>query len=93
MSDLPGGGQEILFPSLVPDEQVTISYLYFPPVTFREINSGVKSDEGLAKVIQVIPMRRYPQWFNVIVRILFFAGVLGVLYVLVVLLLMPLVSG
>ena len=31
VSDLPGGGQEILFPSLVPNEQVTVSYLYIPP--------------------------------------------------------------
>ena len=88
VSDLPGGGQEILFPSLVPNEQVTVSYLYFPPVTWDQINLGVKSDEGFAKVIRVIPMRLYPKWFNGIVGILLFVGVLSVLYVLVVLLLM-----
>ena len=88
MSDLPGGGQEILFPSLVPNEQVTVSYLYFPPATWDQINVGVKSDEGFAKVIRVIPMRLYSTWFNGIVGIFFFAGVLSVLYVLVVLLLM-----
>ena len=38
-------------------------------------------------------MRLYPKWFNGIVGILFFAGVLSVLYVLVVLLLVPLVGG
>ena len=31
VSDLPGGGQEILFPSLVPNEQVAVSSLYIPP--------------------------------------------------------------
>ena len=95
VSDLPGGGREILFPLLVPDEQVTVSYLYFPPVTWAQINRLVKSDEGLAKVIQVIPMRQYPQWFNKLVVALLFAGVISVLYMLVVLVrwLVPLVSG
>ena len=83
--DLPGGGQEILFPSLVPGEQVTVSYLYFPPVTWDQVNRLVKSDEGLAKVIQVIPMQKYPQWFNKFLAVLLLAGALSVLYVLVVL--------
>ena len=83
--DLPGGGREILFPSLVPGEQVTVSYLYFPPVTWDQVNRLVKSDEGLAKVIRVIPMRQYPHWFNKLIAVLLFAGAIGVLYVLVVL--------
>ena len=86
VSDLPGGGREILFPSLVPGEQVTVSYLYFPPVTIDQINRAwVKSDEGLAKVIQVIPMKQYPQWVNRLMAVLFFAGTISLLYVLVVL--------
>ena len=31
VENLPGGGREIVMPTLVPNEQVTISYLYFPP--------------------------------------------------------------
>ena len=38
-------------PTLVPNEQVTISYLYFPPTTWKQINGPVKSDEGLARVL------------------------------------------
>jgi hypothetical protein len=49
------GSAEILIPVLVPNEQVSISYLYFPPLTWGEINGWVKSDEGMAKSIQVIP--------------------------------------
>ena len=95
VSDLPGGGREIRFPLLVQDEQVTVSYLYFPPVTWDQINRLVKSDEGLANVIRVIPMRQYPQWFNKLVAVLLFAGTISMLYVLVVLVrwLVPLVSG
>ena len=85
VSELPGGGREILFPSLVPGEQVTVSYLYFPPVIWDQVNRSVKSDEGLAKVIQVIPMKQYPQWLNRLMAVLFFAGAISVLYVLVVL--------
>ncbi len=85
VSDLPSGGREILFPSLVPGEQVAISYLYFPPVTWDQINRLVKSDEGLAKVIRVIPMKQNPQWFIRLIAVFSFAGTISVLYVLVVL--------
>ena len=92
VSDLPGGGQEILFPSLVPKEQVTLSYLYYPPLIWTGIHGDIKSDEGFANKIQINPTRQYPQWVHVITRIVFSVGVLsviGVLYVLAVLLLAP----
>jgi hypothetical protein len=49
------GSGDILIPVLVPREQVTVSYLYFPPVTWNQIHSATKSDEGLAKIITAIP--------------------------------------
>ena len=52
----PEGASEIVIPVLVPKEQVTISYLYFPPLTWNQINAGTKSDEGFAKILNVIPM-------------------------------------
>ncbi len=51
---LPDGSSEILIPKLVRSEQITISYLYFPPLTWDKINSYTKSDEGFAKVIPVL---------------------------------------
>jgi len=48
-------GGEIVFPVLVPKEQVTISYLYLPPLLWNHINSNIKSDDGFAKIIDVIP--------------------------------------
>jgi hypothetical protein len=42
--DLPSGGREIVIPTLVPGEQIIISYLYFPPVTFDQVNAGILSN-------------------------------------------------
>lgn len=52
----PEGAAEIVIPTMVPKEQVTISYLYFPPTTWHQINSYTKSDDGYAKIVNVIPM-------------------------------------
>lgn len=52
----PEGAGEIVIPVLVPKEQVTISYLYFPPLLWNQINVSTKSDEGFAKIINVIPV-------------------------------------
>ncbi|QBC45230.1 hypothetical protein [Iodobacter fluviatilis] len=57
----PDGAAEIVFPTLVPKEQVTISYLYYPPLTWNQVNAYAKSDEGFAKVISVIPMVQPPR--------------------------------
>jgi len=50
-----GESAEIVFPTLVQNEQVSISYLYFPPLLWNQIHAYVKSDEGLAKGINIIP--------------------------------------
>lgn len=52
----PEGASEIVIPILVPKEQVTISYFYFPPLTWNQVNASTKSDEGFAKILNVIPM-------------------------------------
>lgn len=61
-----GDSAEILIPTLVPKEQISVSYLYFPPLTWNQIVGWVKCDEGMAKAIQVIPSTPPPkplQWF------------------------------
>lgn len=55
ISTSPSGGAEIHIPTLVPGEQVFISYLYFPPVTWQQVNAYAKSDECMARAITVIP--------------------------------------
>lgn len=80
ITDLPGGGKEIYFPVLVPNEQITISYLYFAPINYSNINTYVKSDEGLAKVIKVIPTPSISTWIKVILYILLFIGFTTTIY-------------
>lgn len=77
---LPGGGKEISFPTLVPGEQITISYLYFSPTVCSQVNTHVKSDEGLAKIIDVIPAPNLPMWQKVLFWILLFLGTSTVIY-------------
>lgn len=49
------GAAEIVVPTLVPGEQVTISYLYFPPRVWSEVHSYCKCDEMAAKYINIVP--------------------------------------
>lgn len=70
----PEGKSEIVIPTLVPKEQVTISYLYFPPLTVANINSYTKSDEGYAKIINVIPM---PQPSKLVVALVWSCAFVG----------------
>jgi hypothetical protein len=80
VDDLPGGGKEIVFPVLVAGTEVTVQYLYFPPLLFTQINTHVQSDEGAAKFLNVWLVQRYPQWFNLIIAIMLFFGVVTIIY-------------
>jgi hypothetical protein len=75
VSPLAGGGSEILFPSLVAGEQVTVTYLYFPPLLWSGVNSYTKSDEGFAKALNVLPTPQAPQWLQ---RVAWFFLTLGI---------------
>lgn len=46
---------EIVIPTLAPNESLTVSYLYFPTLTWQHINSYAKSDEGLVTYPNVVP--------------------------------------
>ncbi|HLF32238.1 MAG TPA: hypothetical protein VI566_14580 [Xanthomonadales bacterium] len=81
VEDLPAGALEIVIPTLVPGEQVTISYLYFPPLTFDQVNAGIKSDHGFAQAIPVLLQRQYPCWAIRLAAFLIVLGVITVLYV------------
>jgi len=76
----PDDSGEILIPVLVPKEQITISYLYFPPLTWDRINTSTKSDEGLAKIINVIPVPQLSKWLIFLVWFLMFIGASFLLY-------------
>ena len=74
------GGTEIVIPKLVPGEQVTVSYLYFPPLTWDRINSYTKSDEGFARILNVIPTPQPPRWIVRLLWFLIFVGVVTLIY-------------
>lgn len=76
----PNGSDEILIPTLVPNEQVSISYLYFPPLTFGQVNAYTKSDEGLAQIINAIPTPRPSKLVIATLWLLVFIGASTVAY-------------
>jgi hypothetical protein len=78
----PGQGEsaDICIPVLVPGEQVTISYLYFPPLLWTQIVGPVKSDEGMAKTIQTIPTAPPPRGAIWILWAVLFVGASTIVY-------------
>lgn len=80
--DLPAGGRDIVIPTLVPGEQIMISYLYFPPLTVGQVNAGIKCDQGFAHAIPVLLQRQYPRWFNATASVLILLGLVSGIYLL-----------
>jgi hypothetical protein len=78
--DLPGGGKEIAIPKIVPKKQITITYLYFPPLLWNQINTHLESDEGPVKILNVLPTVQLAKWLITILWILIGYGVIGGLY-------------
>jgi hypothetical protein len=62
---LPGRGSDLFFSTFPPGFQLTISYLYFPPLLFNQINSFVRYRDGFARAITVLPT---PQYWPCILR-------------------------
>lgn len=79
----PNGAAEILIPTLVPGEQINISYLYFPPALWSQIHSYCKSDEMPAKYINIIPTTQLGTIQITIIWTLMFIGVSTTLYWLI----------
>jgi hypothetical protein len=79
---LPDGSEDILIPILVPGEQITISYLYFPPLVVSEINAGIKFDQGFAHQIKVLLQRQYPRWWNITAAFFMLIGMASIIYIL-----------
>jgi len=80
VEQLPGGQKDIVIPKLVPKQQIVISYLYYPPLTFDQINSGVRSDEGFAKPVEMELSEKPAAWVTALGGAGFLIGCLTVLY-------------
>ncbi len=57
--------KDIVLPSLAAGQQVTINYLYGPAIFVTNINDAenIRSDEGLARVISVLPTPMPSKWW------------------------------
>ena len=80
LEDVPNSGPDIVIPIVLPNQHLTISYLYFPPITYAQINDGVKCDEGFATQIPVLLQRQYPGWFNYTAGTLMIVGMSVLVY-------------
>lgn len=78
----PGDNEaaEILIPTLVPGEQVNISYLYFPPDTWHKVHSYCKSDEVNSKYINVVPSPQLGLPQKTLIWFLIFIGASTMVY-------------
>lgn len=82
VKDLPGGQKEIVIPKLIPKKQITITYLYFPPLTWEQVNTHLESDSGAIKVLNVLPTVQPPKWLLRVLLVLIGYGAIGILYTL-----------
>jgi hypothetical protein len=51
---LPSGERQIVIPLLQPKSQVTINYVYFPPLLWNQIHAGITSDEGSPRAVDML---------------------------------------
>jgi hypothetical protein len=77
--DLPEGGKEIIFPTLVNNKQITISYLYFYHY-FWNFNTYVECNEGAAEIVTTITEKALPIWKKFILISLILIGASTSLY-------------
>lgn len=80
---LPGGSKELIFPTLAPKKDIMISYLYFPPLTYNQINSHIESDAGAAKVVNVLLQPIVPKMVIFIAWVLMLIGLISCVYMFI----------
>lgn len=71
---LPDGQKDILIPSLVSKQQITVSYLYYPPTTVNQIHAGIRCDQGIATPVEMEVSEKMPKWTIIVAGILAVIG-------------------
>lgn len=82
IKDLPGGGKEILIPTLIRKKEITVNYLYFYPTTWNNVNTHIESDAGKAKVVNVLLQQQVKPWVIKLIWILLTIGCISSLYLI-----------
>ncbi len=77
----PQGNFELLLPTFVPGEQITVSYLYQEPIVWSQISGHPKSDDGLAEIVQAVPAPRPNKAVLVAALALSFVGLSFLIYI------------
>jgi hypothetical protein len=77
---LPNGSRDIVIASLIPKEQLTISYLNFPPLLYSQTNAGIKCDQGFAQQVIALPQPKPSRWVTSFIWGLSGIGALSLLY-------------
>ncbi len=80
INELPDGSFELLIPLLVPGEQITVTYLYYAPQTVANINSYTKSDDGLVRVLTMLPSPQMNPWLARMLWFLIATGGVTLIY-------------
>lgn len=75
----PDGGLILRFPSLLPKQAVTISYLYTYPFHVDAIHNYVKSNEVAANVTAIFFVPQTPQW---LAKLLLWLALFGLIYLI-----------
>jgi hypothetical protein len=83
IKDLPGGGKEIIFPVITPKKEITISYLYYEPTRWQNINTHFESDEGPAKAVPVLLQKQPKPIVLKFVAFLMIVGAISSIYILI----------
>jgi hypothetical protein len=80
---MPGGGFEIVFPRLVPREEVAVSYMHTQP--FNNFRGQITHSDGVAVEVSAIPTTQYPRWVVRIRLILAMIGAITLVFLAIVL--------
>lgn len=74
------GSTDLCIPTLPPGSEITISYLYYDPLTWDQINGFIVSDDGQAKVVKTVHATLWPKWVTLSLAILVLIGTITLLY-------------
>lgn len=79
---LPDGTRDIVVPRLLPREQLTVTYVYLPPLVYSQINAGIRCDQGYARQISVLMQRQFSRAVLALVALLMLLGGITLVYLL-----------
>lgn len=78
-------GEVILTNPLLPGQQLSITYLYYPPLTVAGVNRDVQSNEVMGRIVNVWTNIRYPMWVYRVLLLLLLLGLATAVYLVLAL--------